>query len=76
VTTFQAELASTERAAGDYFAVKIGAELWCSLLRGEVDIVNADAVGAAVGPWSSIRLQPLFIKFEGLPADFGCRCEL
>src|SRR5271156_1493788 len=40
--------ASGESVAGDDFAVEVGAHLWRALLGGEVDVVDAKAVGVAV----------------------------
>jgi alpha-N-arabinofuranosidase len=49
---------SSHRVARDDFPVPVRAQLWNSLLGGEIDVVNAEALLVAVGPFVVVEQAP------------------
>ena len=54
-----------EAVAGDDFAVEVGAEFWGAFLGFEVDVVDAEAVGVAVGPFVVVEQAPEEVAADG-----------
>src|ERR1700750_133251 len=50
---------------GDDFLVEVGAELRSSLLRFEVDVMDAEAIGVTIGPLIVIHEAPAEVAFDG-----------
>ena len=55
----------SEAVAGDDFFVEVGGHLGSALLSLEVDVVDAEAVGIAVGPFVVVHEAPAEVALDG-----------